>query len=156
MLIALSICTYNYVHPMSSTDFCTENGIPDIAKNLSECSSCTDRCGITKHKTSDESCSCDVFCMAHRECCGDFELLCPLDYEYAQSIIQYYGGLRSKCVTVNQVLSVEEVTHTHAAMVTACSNDNVPCDFNFVDGHSILTHGVPVVDTVFGITFVSD
>ena len=156
MLVALSIFTNHHVHPLSSTDFCKENGIPATAKNLSKCSSCAGRCGDIKDKNSDKSCSCGVLCMAYRECCGDFEFLCPVDYITAQSILQHYGGLRTKCLTVHEARYVGEATPTHTAMVTACSNDSVPCDFNFADGHSILTHGVPVVDILYGITFVND
>ena len=145
----------HHVNPLDSTDFCKENGVPDIAKNLSKCSSCIGRCGDIMNQTKNEVCSCDVLCMAHKECCGDFELLCTDDFNTAQSINQHYDGLKSTCVSVNHVPHVGRPTPTHAAMVTACSNNSVPCDFDFMDAHSILTYGGPVVDSLHGVTFVN-
>ena len=155
ILLAFSILTHHHVYPLDSTDFCHESGIFGISKNLSECSSCVGRCGDTITKTV-EICSCDVLCMAYRKCCGDFELFCPQDYITAQSIATHYGGLKSTCVDVNDIPYVGRPTPTQATMVTACSNGSDPCYFNFVDAHSILTNGGPVVDSLYGITFVND
>ena len=112
--------------------------------------------GDILNKTINQLCSCDVLCMAYGECCGDFKQFCPEDYTTAQYIAKHYGGLKSTCVDVNDVPFAERPTPTHAAMVTTCSNDSAPCNFNFMDVHSILTHGGPVVDSLYGVTFVND
>ena len=156
ILIAASLFIHNHASSLDSTDLCKINGIPGIPRNLSDCSSCLGRCGETMNRTNYKPCACDVLCMAHGECCGDFKQFCTEDYTTAQSIAKYFGGLKSKSVHVNDVPFTGRPTPSHAAMVTPCSNDSAPCNFNFMDAHSILTHGVPVVDSSYGVTFVND
>ena len=146
---------HHHVYSLDSTVFCKENGIPATAKTLSECSSCLGRCGDILNKTNNKPCSCDVLCMVHGDCCGDFKQFCPEDYTTAQTIAKHYGGLKSTCVDVNDVPFARRPTPTHAAMITTCSNDSAPCNFNFMDAHSILTHGGAVLDSLHGVTFVN-
>ena len=69
---------------------------------------------------------------------------------------KHYGRIKSSCVHINNILNIRETSPTYTVMVTACSNDSVLCDFDFMDADSILTYGGPVVDTLYGITFVND
>ena len=150
ILIILTIFTYHHVDSQDSTDFCKGNSIPDIAKNVSHCFTYIGRCGDIMIETRDQTCSCDVLCITHTDCWGDFERFCPEDSITARSISQHYDWPKSTCLDVNYVPYVGRPAPTHAAMVTACSND---VTFNFMDAHSIVIHGSPVVDSLYGITF---
>ena len=92
IFIVLTIFTYHHVNPHDSTDFCNGNCTQGIGKNVSHCNSCIGRCGDIMTETKNETCSCDVLCITHRECCGDFEQLCPEDSITAQSISRHTVG----------------------------------------------------------------
>ena len=113
ILIAVSLFIHNHACSLGSTDLCKENGISGIPRNLSDCSSCLGRCGETMNRTNYKPCACDVLCMAHGECCGDFKQFCTEDYTTAQSIAKHYGGLKSTCVDVNDVPFARRPTPTH-------------------------------------------
>ena len=84
-----------------------------------------------------------------------FEQPCPKEYVRAQYIANYYGPLQSSCVNTNHARYAMRSTPTYSLMVTGCSNDSVSCESNMINVTSILEHGAPVIDTLYGLVFAN-
>ena len=74
-------------------------GIEDISNiTLPSCASCENKCGNTSDLYQNRACSCDSICVLNRDCCPDFEVKCPVDYEVSES---FYIQEEPSCVSTN-------------------------------------------------------
>ena len=134
-------------------DFC-QSGFPVKQFPMTECSSCTDRCGEVNMMNERAYCSCDAACVLYADCCPDFNTVCQEEFETAQVLSQMNDGPSSsvcKGITYND--GTDNV-HYYYQFIDSCRNGSSCPVLNDQTGLE-LELVVPVRDTTTGIYYVN-
>ena len=96
--------------------------IGDISNiTLPPCASCENKCGNTSDLYKDRGCSCDSICVLNRDCCPDFKVKCPQEYESSQ-----YLYLREKPSCVNTNFPQAGIDNNYL-LVSKCKMNQTKC-----------------------------
>ncbi|CAH1795337.1 unnamed protein product [Owenia fusiformis] len=104
--------------------------------------SCNNRCGSVLEPVQGAYCSCDSGCLPHKDCCRDFELQCPIEYNISHSLLNN--------LITEPYMECESFNGKQYKMVVQCLNGTrcVDLDRNWLDA-------IPVIDKATSVTYLN-
>ncbi|CAH1795336.1 unnamed protein product [Owenia fusiformis] len=104
--------------------------------------SCNNRCGSILEPVQGAYCSCDPGCLVHKDCCRDFQLQCPVEYNISHSLLNN--------LITEPYMECESFNGKQYKMVVQCLNGTrcVDLDRNWLDA-------IPVIDKATWVTYLN-
>ena len=136
--------------------------LPDTAHLI--CGSCRNRCNSITNLNPKVYCSCDSSCVAYGDCCIDFELTCPVQFESSSTLRAHFRYKKTECYTIRTVpfserniVGVRQIIPSFSEynFVAICGQTGVVC--NRTSPYNILEPNlaIPVTDTQTGVSYVN-